>query len=540
VSAVAATRSPVPSAQALLADVLGDSAVLSSLRRRVGRLLQRQAGSERLPPILIEGETGTGKGLLARSIHRAGPRADGPFVDVNCAAVPEGLLEAEMFGFERGAFPDAHQAKPGLFQAAHRGTIFLDEIGLMPEALQAKLLKVLEERAVRRLGSARSEPVDVVIVAATSEDLGRRVRERRFREDLYHRLAVLTVALPPLRQRGRDVLLLAEHFLARACVEFGLGSKTLSADARAALAAYAWPGNVRELANLMERVALLTEAEEVTAALLDLPAAAPSSPATPPTLDDAKRGHLAEVLARTGWNVSRAASVLGISRNTLRARIDRHGLRPSRRGRGPQAALPASSQASAGVSAPPPATVRWDRRPIALLRIRACGQDGVAASEAARALETAIDKVHAFGGRVAGLSASGLVGAFGIDRSADAVWRAANAALAVQNAAGRARVQLRLGIHAGTLMVGRSGSTIEIDEDAKRGALLELEGLLDAVGPDVILVNAAAAPFLDRRFELVAIAHESGAFRAAKRAGGGVRAGASSAERARPALRERA
>lgn len=507
VSAAVATRTGSSAAPTPLDEVLGESAALSGLRRRMAHLLQRQAGSERLPPILIEGETGTGKGLLARAIHRAGPRADGPLVDVNCAAIPEGLLEAEMFGFERGAFTDARQAKPGLFQAAHHGTIFLDEIGLMPEPLQGKLLKVLEERAIRRLGAMRSEPVDIAIVAATSEDLRRRVHERHFRQDLYHRLAVHTVTLPPLRQRGRDVLLLAEHFLARACVEYGLGPKTLSAPARAALTAYTWPGNVRELANLMERVALLSDGPEVTPALLDVPAESASSPAPPPTLDDAMRVHLAEVLARTRWNISRAASVLGISRNTLRARIERHGLRPSRRGTAPPVPPLQST------------TVRWDRRPIALLRIRACCDDGAAGAETARALEAAIEKVCAFGGRVDGLSANGLVGAFGIDHAEDAVWRAANAALAIQNAAGHARVELRLGIHAGTLMVGRSGSTVQIDDDAKRDALVELERLLNDAEPGNILVDAAAAPFLDRRCELVVAAGAARAYRLVERAG---------------------
>ena len=198
-----------------LADLLGDSPGMRSVREKIARLLARPGEARRLPPILVHGETGTGKGLVARMIHRAGPRPDGPFVDVNCAAIPDTLLEAEMFGFERGAFTDARRSKPGLLQAAHRGTIFLDEVGLLPEALQAKLLKVLEDRVVRRLGATRDEPVDVWIVTATNEDLTAAVQQRRFREDLYHRLAVLTVALPPLRERAGDVLQLAEHFLAR-------------------------------------------------------------------------------------------------------------------------------------------------------------------------------------------------------------------------------------------------------------------------------------------------------------------------------------
>src|SRR5882762_1678547 len=224
----------------LLADLLGESPGVEAIRDKVGRLLAHQQDLRRLPPVLIEGETGTGKGLLARMLHRSGPRPDGPFVDVNCAAIPETLLEAELFGFERGAFTDARRSKPGLFQAAHRGTIFLDEVGLLPEALQAKLLKVLEDRTVRRLGATRDEAVDVWIVTATNEDLRGAIRERRFREDLYHRLAVLTVTLPPLRERGSDIVALGEHFLARVCADYGVALKSFGDDARASLGAYAW------------------------------------------------------------------------------------------------------------------------------------------------------------------------------------------------------------------------------------------------------------------------------------------------------------
>src|SRR3989338_7311907 len=320
-----------------LADLLGASPGIEALRDRVRRLLERQGGAGRLPPVLIEGETGTGKGLLARMLHRTGPRPDGPFVDVNCAAIPETLLEAEMFGFERGAFTDARRAKPGLFQAAHRGTIFLDEVGLLPEALQSKLLKVLEERSVRRLGSTRDEPVDVWVLTATNEDLRQAIRARRFREDLYHRLAVLTLLLPPLRDRGDDVIRLAEHFLAQACADYGVVPKRLTADACAALRGYPWAGNVRELANLMERIALLSPEPEVGVATLGFPAA-PSGPREPAgaavdarrdaaSLHDAVRERVAEALRQTGWNISRTAALLGGSRNPLRARIAKYGLR---------------------------------------------------------------------------------------------------------------------------------------------------------------------------------------------------------------------
>src|SRR5437762_5131664 len=235
-----------------LAEILGDSAGVRRLREQLELILRRAATAPRPPSVLLRGETGTGKGLFARTIHRAGPRARGPFVDLNCAAIPENLLEAELFGYERGAFTDARQAKPGLFQLAHRGMLFLDEIGMLSPALQAKLLKVLEDGVVRRLGSTRAELVDVWIVSATNEDLADAIRARRFREDLYHRLALLSVELPPLRERGADVLVLADRFLVRACADYGLPSKTFARDARAALAAYDWPGNVRELGNVIE------------------------------------------------------------------------------------------------------------------------------------------------------------------------------------------------------------------------------------------------------------------------------------------------
>src|SRR6266478_4183011 len=196
-----------------LAELVGESPAIEAVWDQIRRLVSRRDTGRRFPSILIGGETGTGKGLVARTIHRAGPRSGGPFVDVNCAAIPETLIEAELFGYERGAFTDARRSKPGLFQIAHRGTLFLDEIALLPEPLQAKLLKVLDDGAVRRLGATAAEVVDVWIISATNADLAAAVRERGFREDLYHRLAVLTIAIPPLRKRGDDVILLAEHFL---------------------------------------------------------------------------------------------------------------------------------------------------------------------------------------------------------------------------------------------------------------------------------------------------------------------------------------
>jgi two-component system response regulator AtoC len=329
-----------------LAEVIGESPALTEIRAQTAQLLTRRLGGRRLPPLLIQGETGTGKGLLARAIHRASARAAGPFVEVNCAAIPETLLEAELFGYERGAFTDAKHGKAGLFQVANRGTLFLDEIGLLSQALQAKLLKLLEDRTVRRLGGTQSEPVDVWILTATNENLTAAVSARRFREDLYHRLAVLSLRLPPLRERGRDVVALAQHFLTRACAEYGVPPKTLTEEARRALLTYLWPGNVRELSNVIERVVLLSEAQAVTAAALGLtetftpggprPDGRPEeSSGPPPGAAATERDWLLRALQATNWNVSRAAEQLGLSRNTLRYRMEKHRLRAKGVGLGP-------------------------------------------------------------------------------------------------------------------------------------------------------------------------------------------------------------
>jgi transcriptional regulator with AAA-type ATPase domain/class 3 adenylate cyclase/tetratricopeptide (TPR) repeat protein len=311
--------------------LIGRGPKLTALREQVQALLARE-GSSRLPPLLITGETGTGKGLLARTVHQGSSRSVGQFVELNGAAIPEHLLESELFGYERGAFTDARQSKPGLLQIAHRGTLFLDEVGLLPLSLQAKLLKVLEDGSVRRLGSTRSEPFDVWIVSATNEDLRASVRAKRFREDLYHRLAVITLALPPLRDLGDDIDLLAEHALARACEKYGVPLKHLSSEAQAALRTYRWPGNVRELNSVMERAVLLcpeTAIPVVTLGLGEPSEIRPGETSLPIDAVARERQQLSDVLARTGWNISRTAAILGITRNTVRARITRHGLRPA-------------------------------------------------------------------------------------------------------------------------------------------------------------------------------------------------------------------
>jgi DNA-binding NtrC family response regulator/tetratricopeptide (TPR) repeat protein len=498
-------------------DLLGTSAGIVAVRQQLERLLTRPGDARRLPSVLIEGETGTGKGLLARSLHRASARRDGPFVDVNCAAIPEALLEAEMFGFERGAFTDAREAKPGLVQTAHRGTLFLDEISLLPEALQSKLLKVVEDRVVRRLGATKGEAVDVWIIAATNADLALAIRGRRFRQDLYHRLAVVTVVLPPLRDRGEDVLVLASHFLARACQDYGVPAKRLDAGARAALLDYAWPGNVRELGNVMERVVLQQDAPLVSAAMLGLPVAVPAVPAprhadttsdsAEETKHDPEREHLLDALRECGWNVSQVAARLGVSRNTVRYRLEKHGLRPDRRGRhgsGPAQPIP-GPEAAPSV---PDSVVRWERRRIALLTVVLAGHfEEVGPSAGLR-----LDKVQVFGGRIEDLAPTGLVAAFGLTPTEDAPRRAANAALAMLKAVerdhanvGGAPLSAKAAVHVAEVTVGRLEGGALIDQPSRRTVWTALDDLLASAEAGTIAVSEAAAPLLARHYDLAPV-----------------------------------
>jgi len=481
---------------------------------------------------LILGETGTGKGLLARAIHEAGPRAAGPFVAVNCAAIPETLLEAELFGFERGAFTDAHQAKAGLFQTAHRGTLFLDEIGLLPENLQAKLLTALEDRAVRRLGSTRAEPVDVWIISATSEDLKAGTRRRGFREELYHRLAVVTLRLPPLRARGQDILTLAEHFLTRTCTEYGLAPKILAEDARAALFTYRWPGNVREVANVMERVALLVDGLLVRADNLELAiprkqrASAPEDHGTTPceepvgislgqTVEEVERRRILEALHETRWNISRAASRLGVTRNILRYRVQKYGLRPPPTTAELTEPTDATRPGSAPMTGRGPVNVQWGRRHVALLRVDLVTTAMTVVPAVGAALETLVEKVESFGGQVEEVSPGGLVAVFGLEPIEDAPRRAAYAALAIQRIAARARgsaesAGVRVGLHVGEVLVGRVGSAARVDHAAKREAWQHLEAFMGGAEAGTVLVSAATRPFLERRFVLAPFAAGDG------------------------------
>jgi len=301
----------------------------SPIVRRLAAEAERVAPSPL--PLLIRGETGTGKGVLARWIHQNGPRADEPFVDLNCAGLSRELLESELFGHEKGAFTGAVAAKQGLLEIAHRGTLFLDEIGDVDLQVQAKLLKVVEDLRFRRLGDVRDRQVDVRLVAATHQDLGRLVQEKKFREDLYYRISALPLVMPPLRERGRDVVLLARRLMETTSAELGRAGVRLSAGAEASLATRAWPGNVRELRNVLERAILLSDDATLEAAHLgasETRIAVPveSGGSAGLTLAEAERRHIEAVLREAGGAVPRAAELLGLSRSALYERIKKHGI----------------------------------------------------------------------------------------------------------------------------------------------------------------------------------------------------------------------
>jgi two-component system response regulator AtoC len=293
---------------------------LSPQMVEVYRLAARAAVTD--ATVLIQGETGTGKELIARAIHYGSRRAARPFVAVDCTALPEALFESELFGHERGAFTGAVTTKRGLFELAQGGTIFLDEVGDLPLSLQGKLLRVLQEREIRRVGGGETIPVDVRVVSATHRDLRRRADRGEFREDLYYRLGVVTIPVPPLRARREDIPLLARHFLDRLARDRGGSPRGLTPEALAVLTAHDWPGNVRELENVLTRAATLSSAQVLTASDLGLEPASrpPRGPALPEphmTLEAVKRWYVRRVLEDAGGNKRRAAEILGVDRRTL-------------------------------------------------------------------------------------------------------------------------------------------------------------------------------------------------------------------------------
>jgi DNA-binding NtrC family response regulator len=318
--------------------IIGEDAKL----RQVSQRLHRAASTD--ATVLLEGESGTGKELFARALHALSPRADGPFVAINCAAIPETLLETELFGYEKGAFTGAAQRKPGRFELAHHGTLFLDEIGDLPLALQAKILRALEQKQFERVGGTQSLHVDVRVVAATNRNLKQRVSARQFREDLYFRLSVFPIEIPPLRERRDDVLILARHFVEKFCKDLNKKALMLSPGAIEDLKAYSWPGNVRELQNCIERAVILAEGDAIQQHHLNLSfrnAEAPQMQADPwhqidlaGTMADAlrrvgnevERRKIRAALKEAGGDKAQAAHALQIGFKVLGQKLKLHGI----------------------------------------------------------------------------------------------------------------------------------------------------------------------------------------------------------------------
>lgn len=318
--------------------IVGTSPGILELKRRIRFLTAAEAkaspdGAEPGPPVMILGETGTGKELVARALHLEGPRAKQPFIAVNCAALPEQLVESELFGHERGAFTGATEKKVGLFQAAEGGTLFLDEIGELPLTQQGKLLKAIEDRAVRPVGSVRDRPVNIRFIAATNAAIEERSRQGEFRSDLLYRLNTITAEVPPLRQRGDDILAIAQSFVSEFERRYGRSRLEFTSAARHALLQHPWPGNIRELRNVVEQATLMCARDLIDVAdlnLRDVPVlvsttAAPAE-ARESKLADTERTMIIAALRQTSGNVTLAARALGISRDTLRYRMEKNGL----------------------------------------------------------------------------------------------------------------------------------------------------------------------------------------------------------------------
>jgi DNA-binding NtrC family response regulator len=306
---------------------IGESPKIKALAEQARKMLATES------PLLIMGETGSGKGVLARWLHENSPRAEEAFVDLNCAGLTRELLETELFGHEKGAFTSAVTSKQGLFEVAHRGTIFLDEIGDVDLQIQPKLLKVLEDKRFRRLGDVRDRQVDVRLIAATHQDLGELVREKKFRDDLYFRVSTIPLAFPPLRERVEDIPTVAQYLLEKVAADLGRGEIKLEPESISALQSYSWPGNIRELRNVIERAVLLSE--ERTISIKDLHFDGHSTNRSPYldsnlTLSELERKHIERVLNEERGRVEKAARRLGIPRSSLYQKIKKYQLDSSR------------------------------------------------------------------------------------------------------------------------------------------------------------------------------------------------------------------
>ena len=329
--------------------IIGESAPTVAVKTKVRQILnaEQQIKGGELPSILINGETGTGKELLARALHFDGLRKSKPFIEINCASLPNNLLESELFGHEKGAFTDAKESRVGLVEAADGGTLFLDEIGEIDLALQAKLLTLLEQKTVRRIGSVRERKVNIRIISATNQDLEKMVREGRFRSDLYFRLRVITLSTAPLRTTGQDILRIAEFYLQLHARYYGKKNLYFTPAAEQLLLAYTWPGNVRELRNTLEQTVLLAnglaiDVDQISISpnlvngagvIIERRNIAPGIAQKPQLLErigtdisDVNQDLLKKTLEITGWNVSKSAKLLGLTRDMMRYRIEKYGL----------------------------------------------------------------------------------------------------------------------------------------------------------------------------------------------------------------------
>jgi DNA-binding NtrC family response regulator len=475
--------------------LVGEAPAIVALREHIRQLVTFDAlDTPAVPTVLLQGETGTGKGLVARVIHESGPRAEGPFVEVNCAAIPESLLEAELFGFEPGAFTDAKRAKPGLWEAASGGVLFLDEIDTLPLTLQSKLLTVIEAKRVRRLGAVAEHPTDVKLIAATQADLRALVAEGQFRADLYHRLAVVLLEVPPLRERGLDIALLARHYLQHAAEAYRLHPKRLDPQAEAWLQRYTWPGNVRELGHLMERVTLLCPDPLIgleTLERLCIPLAPPSAPAParPPEARPESEDEAAliqQALQQTAGNVARAARLLGMSRGAFRHRMARYQIAPSsqegktgvawlqeRVGRRMRPAVPQGDGQTVLLSRAAPApTQSWEQKPVAVLAVEVtwpADNEAWASPHEPWTVtrhweQTIVEKVQGFGGVVLPHAPSQVLAAFGVPQALEqGPQRAVQAALAVRRllvdaSDGGPSPELRMAVHWGQVLVDTGAS----------------------------------------------------------------------------------
>ena len=303
-------------------EILGESSAMQEIFKTIRKVATTDVSA------LIAGESGTGKELVAKAVHRLSNRARGPFIAINCGAIPENLLESELFGHEKGAFTGAHAQVKGKFEYAHGGTLFLDEIGELPQTLQVKLLRFLQEHSIERVGGRQPIPVNVRILAATNRDLTGDIKAGRFREDLYYRVGVVTLSIPPLRDRGNDLILLAKSFLQKFSAEYRKPFKGFHTEALAAIESHPWPGNVRELENRVKRAVIISEGKSITPSDLELEA--PSGVAKLKTLKEIREGaeedHARKALEKHNWNISKASMELGVSRPTFHELIKKYNI----------------------------------------------------------------------------------------------------------------------------------------------------------------------------------------------------------------------